>query len=137
LGASSRPSGLSALLWSASPLAAAREAEESLAAAAAAAAATGAEGKRREFRYTVVRGGKVVDEPGRQKEVQLGQGDAIKGSISREDLAAVVQAALAVPPPPGQRRVVEVVNSESPRDSSNGNDLPELLAGLPTEAIVS
>ncbi|CAI5486636.1 unnamed protein product [Closterium sp. Naga37s-1] len=113
LGASSRPSGLAGLLWSASPLAAAADAEAALAAAAVAAGGDGERGaageaRRRGFGCTVVRGGKVVDEPGRQRGLLLGQGNTMKGSVSREDLAAVVAAALAVPPPSQHRRIIEV-----------------------------
>ncbi|CAI5503146.1 unnamed protein product [Closterium sp. Naga37s-1] len=36
------------------------------------------------------------------------EGGATRGSVSREDLAAVVAAALAVPPPSQHRRVIEV-----------------------------
>ncbi|CAI6006650.1 unnamed protein product, partial [Closterium sp. NIES-65] len=112
LGASSRPSGLAGLLWSASPLAAAADAEAALAVAAVAAGVDGERGAAGEARHwgfgcTVVRGGKVVDEPGRQRGLLLGQGDAMRGSVSREDLAAVVAAALAVPPPVQQRRIIE------------------------------
>ncbi|CAI7910388.1 unnamed protein product, partial [Closterium sp. NIES-53] len=112
LGASSRPSGLAGLLWSASPLASAADAEAALTAAAVAAGGDGERGaaeeaRRRGFGCTVVRGGKVVDEPGRQKGLLLGQGNTMKGSVSREDLAAVVAAVLAVPPPCQHRRIIE------------------------------
>ncbi|CAI5983624.1 unnamed protein product, partial [Closterium sp. NIES-64] len=141
LGASSRPSGLAGLLWSASPLAAAADAEAALAAAAVAAGGDGERGaageaRRWGFGCTVVRGGKVVDEPGRQRGLLLGQGNTMKGSVSREDLAAVVAAALAVPPPSQHRRIIEVVNSDTPRDSNDGSDFLERIAGLSTEPII-
>ncbi|CAI5524169.1 unnamed protein product [Closterium sp. Naga37s-1] len=142
LGASSRPSGLAGLLWSASPLASAADAEAALAAAAVAAGGDGERGaaeeaRRRGFGCTVVRGGKVVDEPGRQKGLLLGQGNTMKGSVSREDLAAVVAAVLAVPPPCQHRRIIEVINSDTPRDSNDGSDFLEQIAGLSTEPILT
>ncbi len=43
--------------------------------------------------YAIVRPGELVDEPGGTKSLELGQGDALHGSISRETVAEVCIAA--------------------------------------------
>ncbi|CAI5486651.1 unnamed protein product [Closterium sp. Naga37s-1] len=119
LGASSRPSALAGLLWSVSPLAAAAEAEAALASVAAAAAATaavlgggwerGAAGEARHWGFgcTVVRGGKVVDEPSRHKGLLLGQATPkVKHRARRFSSSCVlfILSCLPLPPPPIKTR---------------------------------
>ncbi|CAI5493143.1 unnamed protein product [Closterium sp. Naga37s-1] len=131
LEASSHPSGLAGLLWSASPLAAVAEVEAALAAAVAAGGdrERGAAGEARRQGFGSERHSEAFKCQEENVAVVVAvlpplfqslwsrlirsppttlQASATRGSVSREDLAAMVAAALAVPLPPQHRRIIEV-----------------------------
>eukprot|EP00850_Spirogloea_muscicola_P018194 SM000164S02256 [mRNA] locus=s164:161088:164099:+ [translate_table: standard] len=72
---------------------------------------------------TIIRAGRLQDEPGGQRGLRLGQGDELRGSISREDAANLCVKALDFTPQ--QSLIFEAVNSEE-----GSGDWPELFGSL-------
>ena len=64
--------------------------------------------------YAIVRPGHLVDDPGGTKAVQLGQGDALSGSISRETVAEVCIAACDLADDVSRELTFEVIEADGP-----------------------
>eukprot|EP00850_Spirogloea_muscicola_P012707 SM000083S22754 [mRNA] locus=s83:292754:295675:+ [translate_table: standard] len=79
---------------------------------------------------TIIRAGRLQDEPGGQRGLRLGQGDELRGSISREDAANLCVKALDFTPQ--QSFVFEAINS----DEGSG-DWPELFASLKESTVAA
>eukprot|EP00850_Spirogloea_muscicola_P021923 SM000268S09739 [mRNA] locus=s268:84021:87053:+ [translate_table: standard] len=79
---------------------------------------------------TIIRAGRLLDEPGGQRGLRLGQGDELRGSISREDAANLCVKALDFTPQ--QSLIFEAVNSDEGSD-----DWPELFGALKESTVSS
>ena len=64
--------------------------------------------------FAIVRPGHLVDDPGGTKAVQLGQGDALSGSISRETVAEVCIAACDLADDVSRELTFEVIEADGP-----------------------
>ena len=64
--------------------------------------------------FAIVRPGHLVDDPGGTKAVQLGQGDTLSGSISRETVAEVCIAACDLADDVSRELTFEVIEADGP-----------------------
>lgn len=83
--------------------------------------------------HTIIRTGRLKDEPS-GTGVLFGQGDELRGSLAREDAAAVCLAALETGPPTGDpARIFEVVNS--PEGATDDSQFLDQILGFTPAAI--